>query len=34
MFLQVLDRLLDRELKPILEGKTFEEIPIDWLGYK
>jgi hypothetical protein len=30
MFLQVLGGLLDREPKPILEGKTFEEIPIDY----
>jgi hypothetical protein len=34
MFLQVLGGLLDADLKPILEGKTFEEIPIDWVGYK
>jgi hypothetical protein len=26
--------LLDNELKPIVEGKTFEETPIDWQGYK
>jgi hypothetical protein len=26
--------LLDDELKPIVEGKTFEETPIDWQGYK
>ncbi len=26
--------LLDNELKPIVEGKTFEETPIDWDGYK
>lgn len=26
--------LLDGELKPIVEGKTFEETPIDWQGYK
>jgi hypothetical protein len=26
--------LFDNELKPIVEGKTFEETPIDWQGYK
>jgi hypothetical protein len=26
--------LLDGELKPIVEGETFEETPIDWAGYK
>jgi hypothetical protein len=26
--------LLDNELKSIVEGKTFEETPIDWQGYK
>jgi hypothetical protein len=26
--------LLDNELKPVVEGKTFEETPIDWDGYK
>jgi hypothetical protein len=26
--------LLDNELKPIVEGTTFEETPIDWQGYK
>ena len=34
MFLQMLVGLLDRDLKPIIEGKTFEETPIDWMGYK
>lgn len=33
-FLQMLVGLLDRDLKPILEGKIFEETPIDWMGYK
>jgi hypothetical protein len=33
-FLQMFVGLLDRDLKPILEGKTFEETPIDWMGYK
>jgi hypothetical protein len=26
--------LLDGALKPVVEGKTFEETPIDWAGYK
>jgi hypothetical protein len=26
--------LLDNELKPVVQGKTFEETPIDWGGYK
>ena len=26
--------LFDNELKPIVEGKRFEETPIDWQGYK
>jgi len=26
--------LLDRDLKPIINGQTFEETPIDWMGYK
>ncbi len=33
-FLQMLGGLLDRDLKPIIEGRTFEETPIDWMGYK
>jgi len=33
-FLQMFVGLLDRDLKPIIEGKTFEETPIDWMGYK
>jgi hypothetical protein len=33
-FLDMLCGLLDKELQPILEGKTFEETPIDWMGYK
>ncbi len=32
--IRVLLGLLDNELKPIVEGKTFEETPIDWQGYK
>jgi hypothetical protein len=26
--------LFDNELKPVVEGKTFEETPIDWQGYR
>jgi hypothetical protein len=33
-FLQMLCGLLDQDLKPIVDGKTFEETPIDWMGYK
>jgi hypothetical protein len=33
-FLRMFVGLLDRDLKPILVGKTFEETPIDWMGYK
>lgn len=33
-FLGMLVGLLDRDLRPILEGRTFEETPIDWMGYK
>jgi hypothetical protein len=33
-FLRMLVGLLDGDLKPILDGKTFEETPIDWMGYK
>jgi hypothetical protein len=32
--MQTLLGLLDKELKPIVEGKTFEVTPIDWQGYK
>jgi hypothetical protein len=32
--LRMLLGLLDDELKPIVEGETFEETPIDWQGYK
>ena len=32
--LDVLDSAFDTELKPVLEGKTFEETPIDWGGYR
>ena len=33
-FLQDLVSLLDSNLKPVLEGKVWEETPIDWMGYK
>ena len=33
-FFQMLCDLLGKELQPILTGKTFEETPIDWQGYK
>lgn len=33
-FFRMLVRLFDSDLKPILEGKVFEETPIDWMGYK
>jgi len=33
-FFQLITGLLDRDLKPILEGRTFEETPVDWMGYK
>jgi hypothetical protein len=33
-FLQMLCGLLDEDLKPILDGKIFEETPIDWMGYR
>jgi hypothetical protein len=33
-FLQMLGGLLDRDLKPIIDGETFEVTPIDWMGYK
>ena len=33
-FLKMFVGLLDRDLKTILEGNTFEETPIDWMGYK
>jgi hypothetical protein len=32
--LQILIGLFGTDLKPIIEGKTFEETPIDWQGYK
>jgi hypothetical protein len=31
---RMLISLFDSELKPVVEGKTFEETPIDWDGYK
>jgi hypothetical protein len=34
LFLQMLVGLLDRDLKPIIDGQAFEETPIDWMGYK
>ena len=33
-FLNVLFRLFETDLKPILQGKAFEETPIDWMGYR
>ncbi|TXT27315.1 MAG: hypothetical protein FD134_66 [Gallionellaceae bacterium] len=33
-FLNVFCELLDTNLKPILDSKTFEETPIDWMGYR
>jgi len=33
-FLQMLCTLFDNDLKAILDGTTFEETPIDWMGYK
>lgn len=33
-FFHMLSALLDTDLKPILDGKTFEETPIDWMGYR
>lgn len=33
-FLRMFTGLLDRNLKPVLDGRAFEETPIDWMGYK
>jgi hypothetical protein len=33
-FFRTLGELLRNELAPILEGKVWEDIPIDWMGYK
>ena len=33
-FFDMLDGLLDTDLKPIIDGTTFEETPIDWMGYR
>ena len=33
-FLLMLLGLFETDLKPILAGKTFEETPIDWMGYR
>lgn len=33
-FLLMLESSFEKELRPILEGKTFEETPIDWMGYR
>ena len=33
-FLTKLLDLMATDLKPILEGKVWEETPIDWMGYK
>jgi hypothetical protein len=32
--LQMLDGLMRKELAPILQGKVWEETPIDWAGFK
>lgn len=34
IFMQMFAGLLDRDLKPIVDGNVFEETPIDWMGYK
>lgn len=33
-FLQMFCALLDKDLKAVLDGRTFEVTPIDWMGYK
>lgn len=33
-FVQMLIKLMETDLKPVLEGRVFEETPIDWMGYK
>lgn len=33
-FFNMLVELLNTDLQPIIEGKTFEETPIDWMGYR
>lgn len=33
-FLKVFCSLFDTDLKPIVDGQTFEETPVDWLGYR
>ena len=33
-FLAMFLELLDTDLRTILDGTTFEETPIDWMGYK
>ena len=33
-FLKVLIQLFETELKPVLDGKTFEETLVDWMGYR
>jgi hypothetical protein len=33
-FFQMLCRLFNEDLKPVLDGETFEETPTDWMGYK
>ena len=33
-FVDTLIGALDSELRPVVEGKTFEETPIDWGGYR
>lgn len=33
-FIRTLLDLMSNDLKPILEGRVWEETPIDWMGYK
>ena len=33
-FFQMLGGLMDNALKPVIEGRFFEETPIDFMGYK
>ena len=33
-FLDILEKLFDTDLRPILDGTFFEETPIDWGDYK
>jgi hypothetical protein len=34
MFFQTIVRLLKDDLRPFVEGNTWEDTPIDWMGYK